>query len=84
MQDIKSDDFSDSDYEEVDIENSGSDSSVCSLIEDESSSDSDLDNLSAAPQWCTIQKTKVPPAPARFAFTANAGMNFNIDICNDL
>ena len=40
-QDSESDDFSNSDYEEVDIENSGSDSSVCSLIEDDSSNDSD-------------------------------------------
>ena len=39
IQDSESDDFSDSDYEEVDIENSGSDSSVCSLIEDDSSND---------------------------------------------
>ena len=23
----------------------------------------------------------MPPAPVRFAFTANADMNFNIDIC---
>ncbi|GFU67202.1 hypothetical protein TNCV_4689341 [Trichonephila clavipes] len=31
MQDSESDDFSGSDYEEVDIENSGSDASVCIL-----------------------------------------------------
>ena len=80
MQDSESDDFSDSDYEELDIENSGSDSSICSLIEDDSSSDSDSDDLPAACQWCTIQKKKVSPATIRFAFTANAGMNFNIDI----
>ena len=84
MQDSESYDFSDSDYEEVDIENSGSDSSVCSLIEDDSSSDSDSYDLSVTRQWRTIQKTKVPPKPDRFAFTANAGMNFNIDICNVL
>ena len=47
MQDIKSNDFSDSDYEEVDIENCGSDSSVCNLIEDDSSSDLDSDDLPA-------------------------------------
>ncbi|GFW89396.1 transposable element Tcb2 transposase [Trichonephila clavipes] len=34
VQDSESDDFSDNDHEEVDIANSGSDSSVCSLIED--------------------------------------------------
>jgi len=45
MQDSKSNGFSDSDYEEVDIENSGSDSSVYSLIEDDSSSDLDLGDL---------------------------------------
>ena len=45
MQDSESDDCSDSDYEEVDFENSGSDSSVCSLIEDDSSNDSDADDL---------------------------------------
>ncbi|GFX95998.1 hypothetical protein TNCV_2288881 [Trichonephila clavipes] len=31
MQDSESNDFSDNDYREVDIENSGSDASVCSL-----------------------------------------------------
>ena len=84
MQDSESDDFSDSEYEEMDIENSGSDSSVCSLIKDDSSRNSDLDDLPAVCQQCTIQNTKVPLASVRFAFTANAGMNFNIDICNVL
>ena len=46
-QDSESDDFSNSDYEEVDIENCGSDSSVCNLIEDDSSSDLDSDDLPA-------------------------------------
>lgn len=44
IQDSESDTSSDSDYEEVDIENGESDSSVCSLIEDYCSSDLDSGN----------------------------------------
>ncbi|XP_035211092.1 protein UXT homolog isoform X2 [Stegodyphus dumicola] len=83
MQDNESNDFSDSDYEEVDIENSGSHSSVCSLIEDDSSSDLDSNDLPAARQWCTIQKTKLPPAPAHFIFTANTGSFSSYDVMTE-
>ncbi|GFT59735.1 hypothetical protein NPIL_645331 [Nephila pilipes] len=46
-------DFSDSDNEEVNFDYSGSDSSVSSVMEDNSSSDSD--DFAEARQWCLVQ-----------------------------
>jgi len=59
MKDSESNDFSDSEYEVVDTENSGSDSSACSPIEDNSSRHSDSDDLPASRQMACHSKNEV-------------------------
>ncbi|GFU56423.1 hypothetical protein NPIL_85671 [Nephila pilipes] len=68
------DDFSDSDNEEVNFDYGGSDSSVSSVMEDDSSSDSD--DLAEARQWCLVQIRSYHLHLLVFRFTSKPDTNF--------
>lgn len=67
---------------DLDISESGSESSFSSL--DSEDSDVEVDVLADARQWCAINNGELPPSPPRFPFLSASKINVDFDANADI